>query len=194
MTTAATCVQDQPVHRRRVRRRRRGRHRRGAQPARRLAAGRRGRGPGRRRRPRGRGRAAGVPGVGGDRGRRARPRPLLRLADAIEAHADELARLESTDTGHPLKDTRCSTCPAPRRPTATSAAWPTSSRGGRPGRRRASSTTSARADRRGRPDRAVELPAHVLQLEARPGPGRRQHGGDEAVRADPLSTLRLSPS
>ena len=25
-------------------------------------------------------------------------------------HADELARLESTDTGHPLKDTRSSTC------------------------------------------------------------------------------------
>ncbi|MEM9609646.1 MAG: aldehyde dehydrogenase family protein [Actinomycetota bacterium] len=34
-----------------------------------------------------------------------RGRLLLRLADAIEDHADELARLESTDTGHPLKDT-----------------------------------------------------------------------------------------
>jgi betaine-aldehyde dehydrogenase len=34
-----------------------------------------------------------------------RGRLLLRLADAIEAHADELARLESTDTGHPLRDT-----------------------------------------------------------------------------------------
>ncbi len=34
-----------------------------------------------------------------------RGRVLLRLADAIEDHADELARLESTDTGHPLKDT-----------------------------------------------------------------------------------------
>jgi aldehyde dehydrogenase (NAD+) len=34
-----------------------------------------------------------------------RGRLLLRVADAIEAHADELARLESTDTGHPLKDT-----------------------------------------------------------------------------------------
>jgi len=29
---------------------------------------------------------------------------LLKLADAIDAHAEELARLESTDTGHPLKD------------------------------------------------------------------------------------------
>ena len=34
-----------------------------------------------------------------------RGRLLLRLADAIEADADGLARLESTDTGHPLKDT-----------------------------------------------------------------------------------------
>ena len=34
-----------------------------------------------------------------------RGRILLRLADIIESHADELARLESTDTGHPLKDT-----------------------------------------------------------------------------------------
>ena len=35
-----------------------------------------------------------------------RGRLLLKLADAIEAHAEELAQLESTDTGHPLKDTR----------------------------------------------------------------------------------------
>jgi len=34
-----------------------------------------------------------------------RGRLLLRLADAIEANAAELARLESIDTGHPLKDT-----------------------------------------------------------------------------------------
>src|SRR5262249_30420604 len=35
-----------------------------------------------------------------------RGRLLLRLADAIEAKAEELARLESLDTGHPLRDTR----------------------------------------------------------------------------------------
>ena len=29
-----------------------------------------------------------------------------KLADAIEANADELARLESLDTGHPIRDTR----------------------------------------------------------------------------------------
>ena len=35
-----------------------------------------------------------------------RGRLLLKLADAIEANADELARLEATDTGHPIKDAR----------------------------------------------------------------------------------------
>jgi aldehyde dehydrogenase (NAD+) len=33
-----------------------------------------------------------------------RGRLLLRLADAIEAHADELAHLETLDTGHPIRD------------------------------------------------------------------------------------------
>jgi acyl-CoA reductase-like NAD-dependent aldehyde dehydrogenase len=35
-----------------------------------------------------------------------RGRILLKLADLIEAHAEELARLESLDTGHPLRDSR----------------------------------------------------------------------------------------
>jgi aldehyde dehydrogenase (NAD+) len=35
-----------------------------------------------------------------------RGRLLLRLADIIEENAEELALLESTDTGHPLRDTR----------------------------------------------------------------------------------------
>jgi betaine-aldehyde dehydrogenase len=35
-----------------------------------------------------------------------RGRILLRLADLIEANAEDLARLESLDTGHPLKDSR----------------------------------------------------------------------------------------
>ena len=39
--------------------------------------------------------------AGADRGRL-----LLKLADAIEANADRLARLESMDTGHPIRDTR----------------------------------------------------------------------------------------
>lgn len=35
-----------------------------------------------------------------------RGRLLLKLADKIEENADELARLESLDTGHPLRDSR----------------------------------------------------------------------------------------
>lgn len=35
-----------------------------------------------------------------------RGRLLLRLADAIEAHGEELAHIESIDTGHPVRDTR----------------------------------------------------------------------------------------
>ncbi|MSW41938.1 MAG: aldehyde dehydrogenase family protein, partial [Actinobacteria bacterium] len=35
-----------------------------------------------------------------------RGRLLLRLADAIEANAEELALLETRDTGHPLRDSR----------------------------------------------------------------------------------------
>lgn len=35
-----------------------------------------------------------------------RGRILLRLAELIEANAEELARLESLDTGHPIKDSR----------------------------------------------------------------------------------------
>ncbi len=35
-----------------------------------------------------------------------RGRLLLKLADAIEAHGEELAQLESTDTGHPIRDSR----------------------------------------------------------------------------------------
>src|SRR4029453_909708 len=35
-----------------------------------------------------------------------RGRILLRLAELIEANGEELARLESLDTGHPLRDSR----------------------------------------------------------------------------------------
>jgi len=42
----------------------------------------------------------------GDRGRL-----LLKLADAIEAHADELAHIEAIDTGHPMRDTRALDAP-----------------------------------------------------------------------------------
>jgi aldehyde dehydrogenase (NAD+) len=36
---------------------------------------------------------------------------LLRLAEAVDANADELARLESADTGHPIRDARALDAP-----------------------------------------------------------------------------------
>jgi acyl-CoA reductase-like NAD-dependent aldehyde dehydrogenase len=36
---------------------------------------------------------------------------LLKLADAIEAHSDELAQIEAIDTGHPMRDTRALDAP-----------------------------------------------------------------------------------
>jgi acyl-CoA reductase-like NAD-dependent aldehyde dehydrogenase len=46
-----------------------------------------------------------------------RGRILLRLADLIETNAEELARLETLDTGHPLKDSRALDVPR------TAACW-----------------------------------------------------------------------
>lgn len=61
--------------------------------------------------------------AGADRGR-----ILLKLAELIEANTEELARLESLDTGHLLKDSRVLDARARPRASATSAAWPTSCR------------------------------------------------------------------
>src|SRR2546422_8677965 len=40
-----------------------------------------------------------------------RGRLLLKLAERMEEHAEELARLETLDTGHPLRDTRALDAP-----------------------------------------------------------------------------------
>ncbi len=58
-----------------------------------------------------------------------------------------------------------------------------------PGRARLPELCPARAARRCGDDRALELPAHVLQLEDGPGPGRRQHGGHEARGTDPAERV-----
>ncbi len=38
---------------------------------------------------------------------------LLKLADKIEENAEELAQIETMDTGHPIRDTRNLMCPEP---------------------------------------------------------------------------------
>ena len=114
-----------------------------------------------------------------------RGRLLLKLADAIEAHADELAQLESLDTGHPLRDTRVLDVPR----TAVTFRY----FGGMADKLEGTvvpvepgflNYVAARAGRRGRADRPVELPADVHQLEAGPRAGRRQHRRCSSRRAD----------
>ena len=83
---------------------------------------------GRRRRPCGGGGAEGVPRLGRHGGGRARAILLLKLADAIEADAEELAPLETIDTGHPIRDSRELDVPRTAVASAISGAWPTSSR------------------------------------------------------------------
>ena len=90
------------------------------------------------------------------------------------------------DTGHPLRDTtRPRRAPHRGHLPLLRRAWPTSSQGSVvPVERRVPQLRRPRAARRGRADRALELPADVQQLEAGPGARRRQHGGDQAGRAD----------
>ena len=183
---AARGRADPAVHRGRVRRRRRRRDHPGASARTTAASWPRWPRPGRptstgRWPPPGRPSAPGAPPRPRERGRL-----LLKLADAIEERADELARLESADTGHPIRDSTRLDVP---RTAATFRYF-----GGMADKYEGSVVPVERGFLnyvvrepvgRGRPDRALELPADVHQLEDGAGPGRRQHGGAEAGRADP---------
>ncbi len=166
-------------------RRPRRREHRGARPARRVAARRGGRGPRGRCRPRGAGGAGSVRGVAAHHGRGARQAAAqARRPDRGGRRRARAAR----DPRHRPSDSR--------HPRAGRAAHrrdvPLLRRDGRqapgqrhPGRARLSRLCAARADRRGRADRPVELPADVHQLEDGSRTGSRQHGGPEAVRTHP---------
>ena len=121
---------------------------------------------------------------------------LLKMADIVEQHADELGRIESENVGKVLALTMSEEVPviadqfrffAGGRPVP-----------GGPGGRRVHEGlhehAPARADRRGRTDRAVELPAVHGGVEARPGARGRQLRGDQAVRDGPRSRCCASPS
>ncbi len=126
-----------------------------------------------------------------DVGRRAR-RLMNRLADLIEKHADELARLETLDNGKPIS------VAASGRPAPDHRLLPLLRRLGRQdsgqddsGRRQLLHLHAARAGGRGRTDHPLELPAADAGLETGPGAGHRQHGRAEAGRADAADGLRV---
>ena len=134
-------------------------------------------------------RRGGPPGLrarGRRRRRQTRATALLAIADAIEEHGEELAREEAINAGKPLRgdaqrrDRRDGRQPALlRRRRALH---------GGPGRRRVHGgphlVHPPRAGRRGRPDRALELPAADGGLEDRPGARDRLHDRAQAGRDD----------
>ena len=110
---------------------------------------------------------------------------MLKVADALEANADKLGRLESANAGKPVpggdrRDRRlCRPVPLLRRRVA---------RHGRARRERVRGRPHldhpARPDRRRRLDRALELPVVHGVVEARARACDRQHGRAEAVGPD----------
>ena len=109
---------------------------------------------------------------------------LFRIADAVEARADELIALEVENSGKPIAPDPQRGDPADGRPDPLL-------RHGRPPprgqeRRRVHARHDLdhppRADRRVRPGRAVELPDDDGGVEVRAGARRRQHRGAQAQR------------
>ena len=109
---------------------------------------------------------------------------LLKLADAIDAHTDELARVESQNVGKPLGYAR-DEMPVCATTFASSPAPPARSRARR-GRvhARLHIHDPARADRRRGPDRALELPADDGRVE-----DRSRARGRQRASSSPLSRL-----
>ena len=111
---------------------------------------------------------------------------LLKLADVIDEHAEELAELESQNVGKPLGGrarTRCRSARDNIRFFAGAARMPRGPLGGRV-HARLHVDDPPRADRDRRPDRAVELPADDGGLEVRARARRGQRLGPQAVGAD----------
>ena len=110
---------------------------------------------------------------------------LLRLADLMKKHADEIAALESLDAGKPISAVLRQDLPAAIDTLTYYAGWADKISGevvSDP--RRCADLHRARAGRRRRRDRAVEFPADDRDVEARAGAGLRLHHRDEARRTD----------
>ena len=109
------------------------------------------------------------------------PRCSIASPGLIERDLEEMARLETLNTGKAMRESRWDI--GGRRPRVPLLRRPRR-QGGGPARRQRQSRRPEpdrlRADRRVRADRPVELPAPPDQLEGRAGARRRQHRGHEA--------------
>src|SRR3954467_1041800 len=122
---------------------------------------------------------------------------LLKLADVIEDNADELADLEARNAGKPLQAFKDDEIPFMADNLRFFAGAARCLEGKSAGEYLEGYTSIIRrepigvighpprgADRRHRPDRAVELPADDGRVEVRPGAGDRQHRRAQAGRDD----------
>ena len=124
-----------------------------------------------------------------------RGRLLLKLADAIEANAEELARLESLDTGHPIRDSRNLDVPRTAACFRYFGGMADKFEGAViPVEAGLSELHDARAGRRRGAGRAVEFPADVHELEDGPGARGRQLRGDETGRDHAAQSTLRSPN
>ena len=114
-----------------------------------------------------------------------RTRLLLKIADLIEEHNDELAQLETLDNGKPIFESGNIDVPGAAETFRYYAGWADQDlrrdQSQRPG---VLQLHAARAGRRLRPDHPVELPAADGGVEDRAGARVRQHRRAEARRAD----------
>ncbi len=108
---------------------------------------------------------------------------LLKWADLLKKHVDEIAELESLDAGKPIAAVLRQDFPAAIDTLTYYAGWADKRRGRVHARRRAD-LHGARTCRRGGGDRTVEFPADDRDVEARASARVRLHGCHEARRAN----------
>ena len=107
---------------------------------------------------------------------------LHKIADAIEARADEIAVLECRDTGQPYRFMSKAAVRAARELPLLRRSCAGRPRRPQPADRRALELHHPRADRSGRHHHAVEHAVHAVDLEDRAGAGGGLHGRAQAGR------------
>ena len=109
-----------------------------------------------------------------------RGRTLAKFAALIKEHTEELAQLESRNVGKPISGARGEIIGASLVFDYYAGRGEQDLRPDDPGLEAGPGPDPARADRRRRAHRAVELPAADGLVEGRPGAGRRQHRDPQA--------------